>query len=76
MDDGFPTTGRVVAMYLRDQVFWANGEWASNSINPTPPIAAGPTTCYDTGGSATGAVQYSMSNSGSQNCAVSYQFIW
>jgi len=88
MDDGFPQSGRVTAMYVdfsvpgQTGVAWAagSGNFGANSGLPSygPTTTATPassTTCYDNANS-TAAMAYSMSvSSGANpNCALSFQF--
>ena len=83
MDDGFPQTGRVQAVYLTcAEATWANddlgsqtgtgGNGPANGV-ATPPSA---TTCYDDRGVTGAARQYStqQNNGGGVNCGLSFQF--
>jgi prepilin-type N-terminal cleavage/methylation domain-containing protein len=81
IDDGFPTTGNVTALYLTSTYpHWAAGggnTGANNGDNSPSTGATSPssTTCYDNGGNA-GPQQYSLSQNGGAgvNCALSFQF--
>jgi hypothetical protein len=82
VDDGFPQSGKVMAMYLQFQsgqfVTWGagGGNMGASGANhgPTTSATAGSsTTCYDNGG-VSGPTTYSMEqNSGTGiNCALSF----
>ncbi len=84
MDDGYPQTGRVIALYVNGNIgagaYWAAGggaQGASSGNAPTTAATAGSaTTCYDNGSLAGALQQYSVKqNSGAgANCALSFQF--
>jgi prepilin-type N-terminal cleavage/methylation domain-containing protein len=80
MDDGYPQTGRVIALAPTNGGGGLNVGWASNTNSPGTPDTSATSgtqyTCYDNGHTA-GAVQnYSLEeNSGNyQNCDLSFQF--
>ncbi len=80
IDDGYPQTGRVSALYLTHTaggngwIVWAAGGGVSgpSGTSATPGSA---TTCYDNGG-VSGPQQYSVEQNGGAglNCALSFQF--
>ncbi len=84
MDDGFPSTGRVIAAYEDLQWFaspasalsggWANDPWTQGTAQTATSASAA--TCYDNGNNANGQLQYSLSQSAGAmvNCALSFQF--
>jgi prepilin-type N-terminal cleavage/methylation domain-containing protein len=63
VDDGFPTTGNVLAQYLGTP---NNPVWSTNGSTPSA------TTCYDT---STGTAKYSISysNGSMVNCGISFK---
>jgi prepilin-type N-terminal cleavage/methylation domain-containing protein len=74
VDDGFPTSGRVLAQYVAGQQDqWANTSWGGGavSIYAPPNDASSSTTCFNYNGSA---FEYSLSqNKGAGlNCALSF----
>jgi prepilin-type N-terminal cleavage/methylation domain-containing protein len=78
IDDGFPQSGRVAAMYPNDDsdnglIVWAQG---GNPNYNSPPLnnSASSTTCFDNAG-GTGSQKYSVGQSGAaMNCALSFRF--
>jgi prepilin-type N-terminal cleavage/methylation domain-containing protein len=80
VDDGYPQTGRVTAMFLTGgvpYVQWATGRGASYSgAAPGTSALAQVYTCYDNGGNASNIMGYSMSenNGAGVNCALSFRF--
>ena len=83
IDDGFPQSGKVLAMYFTNAInaaipTWAatGGEGANNSHLATNTATAGSsTTCYDNNSTA-GPQQYSVKQNNGQgiNCALSFGF--
>jgi prepilin-type N-terminal cleavage/methylation domain-containing protein len=63
IDDGLPTTGNVVAVYLN----WTD---ALNTTLPTSAATDDPTTCYNSG---TNAYSIQISNGSNVNCALSFR---
>jgi prepilin-type N-terminal cleavage/methylation domain-containing protein len=84
MDDGLPITGRVQAIYLNNDPFWATGtvDPSMNGPNdilydPAPTQSSGaPDSCFDNGGINGALEQYSLQQNGGAgaNCALSFQF--
>jgi prepilin-type N-terminal cleavage/methylation domain-containing protein len=81
MDDGLPQSGRVLAMGINGgngQPAWLGGTTTYKYGGPNPGTAASgsSTTCYDNGGNASIAMQYSLSQNGGAgvNCALSFKF--
>jgi prepilin-type N-terminal cleavage/methylation domain-containing protein len=79
MDDGSPTTGKVLSSYLSSNNWhWgpATDDISANGPPPTSGIAAANTTCFDNGGVNGATMQYSLGQSGGSgiNCALSFQF--
>jgi prepilin-type N-terminal cleavage/methylation domain-containing protein len=79
-DDGLPTSGRVMAVYIDSSSFdqsvgWTDGDDYNPPNAETIPITGAATTCFDNGGVA-GVPHYSIEiNSGAgANCALSFQF--
>jgi len=83
IDDGYPQTGRVLALLLAHEATWASGDiygnygacgWTMQGCMPTTAATSYATTnCYDNSGVA-GPQQYSMKNASLLNCAVSIRF--
>jgi hypothetical protein len=85
IDDGYPQTGSVTAMYLNDT--WnTRAAWAANGAAGAPDTSAtagSTTTCYDNSATTSGtpgvagATQHystEMNNGNSVNCALSFRF--
>jgi hypothetical protein len=78
IDDGYPESGRVLAMYPGAGAMWANTGFPAGD-DASAAVAGSATTCYDNSGTAVssgGGVHYSTEvNSGNgSNCALSFQF--
>jgi hypothetical protein len=76
IDDGNPTTGKVIAVYISGDPIWADG-LPSDFLYHNPynsSVGGSNTTCFDNNGGG-GATQYSMeiSNGSNPNCALSFQ---
>jgi prepilin-type N-terminal cleavage/methylation domain-containing protein len=82
VDDGFPQSGNVMAMYLTSNgLVWAAGGGATgaaggNSGPTTTATSGSTTTCYDNGGTTGAPMNYSLeiSNGAYTNCALSFRF--
>jgi len=82
IDDGYPQSGTVTALYVNGGI----AQWAGDS-DPTSggPVVAGDgvastgstTTCYDNAGVAGATEKYSLAQNGGAgvNCALSFQFV-
>ncbi len=74
MDDGFPTSGNVIATYVTDPnyVTWPGVNTILGANPGTVAIAGTSTTCFDNGGGS-GPQQYSVEQNGGANvnCALS-----
>jgi hypothetical protein len=81
IDDGYPTSGAVLAMELNvgfgfAGVAWMNGWYYGRPLNAMP-TAPTPTSCFDNNNSPTGApMLYTFSQNGGagMNCALSFLF--
>lgn len=84
IDDGFPTSGRVVAMITWWPVpYWWEGasapqtSWRTSNLNlSTAALPSSATSCFDNGDVAGAVMQYSTTSSTSGNavnCALSFQ---
>ena len=76
IDDGLPTTGRVIAAALTYGAQYSG--WASYSLGSSivTPISPSSTSCLDNAGNIANTAHYSMSVSNGSNidCALSFQF--
>lgn len=76
LDDGFPQTGNVIALYLAPYVTynWAAGGGGTGTAD-TSATPASATTCFDNGNVAGATQHYSINqNNGSgMNCALSFR---
>lgn len=74
IDDGFPQSGNVMAMYDGSGV----SNWAGTNIVPpsTAATAGSASTCFDNGNVGGATQQYSMTQNGGAgaNCALSFRF--
>lgn len=71
MDDGFPQTGRVLAMSGGDYL------WANNGYDGPPTTAAfagSSTSCFDNDNTAGKKQHYSLTQSNGRNCLLSFGF--
>jgi Flp pilus assembly pilin Flp len=73
MDDGFPMTGKIVALYLNYSIapIWVNVSRDVDENAVATPLTT--TTCIDNGGVAGAKYQYSLSNGSNANCGFSVQ---
>jgi len=80
MDDGFPQTGRVTAVYMNGPLSAANPSWAAGGgvagASPGTVGAASSTSCFDNAGNTANPMQYSLAQNGGAgvNCALSFRF--
>ncbi len=80
VDDGFPQTGNVLAIYLNKAISGTGAVWAAGGgVAGTSDTSATPgsaTTCYDNGNVGGATQQYSVeiSNGAGANCALSFRF--
>jgi prepilin-type N-terminal cleavage/methylation domain-containing protein len=77
IDDGFPQSGNVIAVYLSSDPAWSNaptGPFATTLTPITTATTGSATTCYDNGGVA-GTQQYSVEQNGGANinCRLSFK---
>jgi prepilin-type N-terminal cleavage/methylation domain-containing protein len=85
IDDGLPLSGAVQAIGLENDPYWSvNNRWGTgvdyadilyDALPSGGSLPASSTSCFDNGGSASNATQYSMgqSNGSNPNCALSFQ---
>jgi prepilin-type N-terminal cleavage/methylation domain-containing protein len=74
IDDGFPQSGNVTAMYVNGDGNLQGIYWAGTV--GTGATSGSPTTCYDNGGNGGAAQNYSLAQNGGTgvNCALSFRF--
>lgn len=75
MDDGYPQSGSVMAIYLNVDPYWTDGYNSMSHPASTAATAGSSTTCYDNGNVA-GTQKYSMAQNGGSgvNCGLSFRF--
>jgi len=76
VDDGYPTSGRVVAYYLNTTGIWGAEGGVANLYGSAGPVSASSQTCYDDGGNSAAPMLYSLTqaNGAYANCALSFGF--
>ncbi len=75
IDDGFPQTGRILAVYLTaGNVYWTDGISPMLQAANTGATSGSPITCYDNG-NVSGTQKYSLAqnNGAGVNCALSFR---
>jgi hypothetical protein len=73
LDDGLPNTGNVVASLFDGNTCWSNSA-ATYCGAISGAVSAQPGSCFDNGGNAANPIQYSLSQNGGVNCALSFRF--
>lgn len=74
IDDGFPQSGRVMAIGLSCLNRWA-GTWSSPGVPFTTATAAGNYTCFDNGNVNGGVQKYNAyNNNANLNCYLAFRF--
>jgi hypothetical protein len=80
IDDGFPQTGNVTAIYLNSVLVFTQPAWAAGGgvqgTADTSATSGSASTCYDNQGAGGAAQQYSteINNGSNVNCALSFRF--
>jgi len=76
MDDGYPQTGSVIAVYIKGDPDWTDGTDTLYSSPSTAATAGSSTTCYDNNNTNSATQRYSVSQNGGNgiNCALSFKF--
>jgi len=64
VDDGLPTSGRMLAVNLDSNNWWWAGSGVGNSPPPTSATSPSSTTCFDNANTAGGILKYSVSTKG------------
>jgi hypothetical protein len=80
VDDGYPQSGNVLAIYLSGAPGWtgppSSAAWGSGvvAVPYTNPVSGSPTTCFDNGGGSSQQA-YSLEENGGAgiNCALSFK---